>query len=63
MNDWHLWAEVDRLRAEADKLERKIIGRESIMLNRLDKFIERHIGGFCTGMLLGMFVVLLRFKL
>lgn len=63
MNDWHLWAEVDRLRAEADRLERKIIKREGIMLSWLDKFVDRHLAGFCAGMLLGMIVVLLRFTL
>ena len=58
MNEWHIWAQIDRLRAEADRLERELSDSSE---TPIDRFIDKHIGGFCTGFLLGMLVMVLRF--
>ena len=56
------WVEIDRLRAEADRLERQLHPTD-IMLTGLWRFMDRHIGSFCWGMVVGMIVAFVRLKL
>lgn len=65
MNKRYTWAEIDRLRREADKLERSLRTRydDCIMLNRLEKFVDKYLLSFCVGFGVGAAVVLVRFHL
>ena len=58
------WAEIDALRAEANRLERAIRKRHDdwIMLNRLEKLIDKHAMSFCIGMLTGAFALWMRLQ-
>lgn len=62
MNKRYVWAEIDRLRGEADRLERSLRRRfdDNIMLNRLEKFVDKYLLAFCAGFGVGMAVVLVR---
>lgn len=56
-------AEVDNLRREANRLERTAFRHDDcIMLSKLDALVERHLMGFCIGMVVGIVVTVLRFK-
>ncbi|MEY4411754.1 MAG: hypothetical protein RL560_13 [Actinomycetota bacterium] len=58
-----VWYEIDRLRREADKLER--IARrhdDCIMFNGLEKLIDKYAVSFCIGMLTGAFALWMRLQ-
>lgn len=59
------WAEIDRLRAEASRLERALHKRfdDCVMLNRLERFVDKYLLAFCVGFAVGAAVVLVRFHL
>jgi hypothetical protein len=56
------WAEIDRLRNEANRLERALRKRhdDCIMLNKLERFVDKHIVPFSVGFIMGIAVVLIR---
>ena len=59
------WAEIDRLRDEASRLERALHKRfdDCVMLNRLERFVDKYLLAFCAGFGVGAVVVLVRFHL
>ena len=56
-----VWYEIDRLRREADKLERTARRHDDhIMFNDLEKFIDKYAVSFCIGMFTGAFALWMR---
>lgn len=66
MNDRRdlVWYEIDRLRREADKLERTVRRHDDCdLIVKLEKLVDAYLGSFCIGMIIGMLVCWLRWKL